>query len=430
MNESLRNVLSYRKLGLVLRWVVGAIVVITSIIVHKKLGLDLANAIYETARLFLLEANTELLNDNLHTHPTWLYSALWFVRVVAPIVTIAHVFEVLLRLGVFGIVPFHWRDHIIVCGAGRIGSEFVYALRQHRHRVVVIDITPDHPEFEAIRRAGAKVIVGDASHKDVLIQAKVHRAERLIAATPDDILNLNTATTAYELSGDQKIKCLCHVYDASFHKYFPKLGTLPYLKTFNAYDVVAQKTAQELDLEQGDRVVIAGFGRFGRSFLRSLFKEYDSTLSYRVIDNGIDVDKVRKTLEHKEPRHLEFIAQNITDAELWNQAQQDYEGSKPAVETKHKQVVIICTDNDTSNLACALALIHEEYAEGVHVRLFKPIDLIDQLTREKQLNIRPIVVWKCMIDGLINDATYRDFKKILSASQSASVVSDGNSEHA
>ena len=76
------------------------------------------------------------------------------------------------------------RDHFIICGYGRIGTQVVAEFEDHRVPYVVIDQTEE--ALERIRAEGRLHIEGDASKEDVLKQAGIERARGLISAVDSD----------------------------------------------------------------------------------------------------------------------------------------------------------------------------------------------------------------------------------------------------
>jgi len=87
----------------------------------------------------------------------------------------------------------HMTNHVVVAGAGRVGSAIVeYALR-HDADVVVIDREP--PED-----LGVPVVVGEATDEEALLQAGVDRAHTLIAALNTDADNIYVTLTARALN--------------------------------------------------------------------------------------------------------------------------------------------------------------------------------------------------------------------------------------
>jgi len=78
----------------------------------------------------------------------------------------------------------HLRDHFIICGYGRIGTQIVAEFEEHKVPFVVIDQTEE--ALERIRAEGRLHIEGDASKEDVLLQAGIERARGLVSAVDSD----------------------------------------------------------------------------------------------------------------------------------------------------------------------------------------------------------------------------------------------------
>ena len=78
----------------------------------------------------------------------------------------------------------HLRDHFIVCGYGRIGTQIVAEFEDHKVPYVVIDQTEE--ALERIRAEGRLHIEGDASKEDILKQAGIERARGLVSAVDSD----------------------------------------------------------------------------------------------------------------------------------------------------------------------------------------------------------------------------------------------------
>ncbi|HET9780386.1 MAG TPA: NAD-binding protein [Candidatus Dormibacteraeota bacterium] len=76
------------------------------------------------------------------------------------------------------------RDHFIICGYGRIGTQVVAEFEDHKVPYVVIDQTEE--ALERIRAEGRLHIEGDASKEEVLKQAGIERARGLVSAVDSD----------------------------------------------------------------------------------------------------------------------------------------------------------------------------------------------------------------------------------------------------
>jgi len=383
----------------VIQRVLGPIVVVGSIAVHRHIGVDWADAIYETVRIFMLDANTDLAVDQV-VDP-WIYGALWFLRALGPVVTGAAFIEVLLHLGVFGVIPFYWSHHLVVCGAGRIGSQFVRSALDRGQRVAVIDHDPDNPNLDALRRAGAKVVIGDASEDATLALTKIQRASVLMTTTPNDVLNLNIATLANEMctAASHELVSICHVYDLRLKQRLSQALEHKSIHAFNVYQLAAEAVARGLDLK--DRVVIVGFGRFGRSLMRFLVQNHGSSLTYTVVDSHLEPDTARERWlrEFSSPSesvNIEFLCSDIRSPELW-----DHQINLDEAKIQ-STAVVVCTDDDMGNLACALDLRDKPAVSDIYIRLFKPVPLLDELqcgATAQEARLHEIVVWSKMLEG-------------------------------
>ena len=89
--------------------------------------------------------------------------------------------------------------HIIVCGLGNVGFRVVEELIRQEERVVAIERKRDNPFISTARRLGVAVIVGDAGVAEVLRQANSGRAKAVVAATDNELANLEVALLAREL---------------------------------------------------------------------------------------------------------------------------------------------------------------------------------------------------------------------------------------
>lgn len=90
------------------------------------------------------------------------------------------------------------QDHVIVCGAGRVGRQVVYRLRKEGAQCVVIEQKEDLAN-ELIEE-GFLVINSDATHDETLIMASIEKAKGLISALPEDALNVFVTLTAKGLN--------------------------------------------------------------------------------------------------------------------------------------------------------------------------------------------------------------------------------------
>lgn len=90
------------------------------------------------------------------------------------------------------------KDHIIICGAGRVGHHVITRLQKEKIPFVIID--KDEEKSVRLRDEGLLIINDDATKDDVLHLAGIDRARGLISALPGDAENVFVTLTARELN--------------------------------------------------------------------------------------------------------------------------------------------------------------------------------------------------------------------------------------
>lgn len=91
-------------------------------------------------------------------------------------------------------------EHVIVCGAGRIGENVIDRLKKEEVPFVVIE--KDERIVQKLNDEGTLVILGDAAEDNILEQAGIRRAKGLISALSTDADNVFVTLTAKGISPD------------------------------------------------------------------------------------------------------------------------------------------------------------------------------------------------------------------------------------
>ena len=166
-------------------------------------------AVYESLRLFFLDANT------VPHAPLSLDIARFLAPVVAGFVGVSGL-ESLFRDRVQQMRIPLMRGHVVICGLGYVGSVFLRHLREAGERVIVIESDAANPSIEMCRSSGVPVIVGDAQLPRTLQAAGVHRAARLLALCPDDPVNTEIVAVGGQLGSGRSrsaLQCLARIGD-------------------------------------------------------------------------------------------------------------------------------------------------------------------------------------------------------------------------
>lgn len=94
-------------------------------------------------------------------------------------------------------------DHVVIVGAGRMGSAIASVLQRIDLPFIAIDL--DQHRLEASRTLGLAVIYGDASHPLVLKAAGLDRSCVLLITTPSPVVTLTVVRHARQLRPDLPI---------------------------------------------------------------------------------------------------------------------------------------------------------------------------------------------------------------------------------
>jgi len=92
------------------------------------------------------------------------------------------------------------RDHFIICGAGRVGSNLVRDLIGSRETFIVIETDPQ--KVAELSDLGVTVLVRDATLEESLREAGVEYARGLAACLPNDADNVYVVLTARDLNSN------------------------------------------------------------------------------------------------------------------------------------------------------------------------------------------------------------------------------------
>jgi CPA2 family monovalent cation:H+ antiporter-2 len=86
------------------------------------------------------------------------------------------------------------RNHVIICGAGRVGSLIAAVLRQRGQGYLIIEM--DRRRVEGLRAAGEPVLYGNCANPPVLERAQLEHARTLVVAIPDPVMTRQTVEQA------------------------------------------------------------------------------------------------------------------------------------------------------------------------------------------------------------------------------------------
>ncbi|MEJ7611813.1 MAG: NAD-binding protein [Ferruginibacter sp.] len=111
---------------------------------------------------------------------------------------------------------YRYRNHVILCGLGRLGFFIAEELYKKGQKVVIIDSNEESPNSRYFRNLGIDVYTGNALLPGVLEDAGIKNAGALIAVVNDDYTNLQIGLNARSYKHD--LRLILRIFDESMAK--------------------------------------------------------------------------------------------------------------------------------------------------------------------------------------------------------------------
>ncbi|MBI4458473.1 MAG: TrkA family potassium uptake protein [Acidobacteria bacterium] len=131
------------------------------------------------------------------------------------------------------------KDHIIICGAGRVGRRLALEVAARNLPLVIVDSEPSRVQWA--QSHNFPVIIGDASSEAVLRQARIEHARGLASAVTSDAQNVYIVLTARGLAPNLPIVARASEEDAE-----SKLRTAGATAVISPYGYAGQRMARTL----------------------------------------------------------------------------------------------------------------------------------------------------------------------------------------
>ncbi len=131
------------------------------------------------------------------------------------------------------------KDHVIVCGFGRVGKNVTEELKEEGVPFIVIDIDPD--EVIQAQEHGCLAVEGNAANETMLHEVEIDKARALVAAVNSDAENVFITLTARSLQPDIYIVARANYEDST-----PKLLRAGANRTIMPYHISGKRIAATL----------------------------------------------------------------------------------------------------------------------------------------------------------------------------------------
>lgn len=314
---------------------------------------------------------------------------LWTAYFAAPIITAFAIFETALRL--FGPYALRFRPlsgHVVLAGGGRITQLYVRKLRRRhpRRTVVVVERAAETPYLRELRdQHRALVVQGDITSDRLLNELRLDRAHRVVLLTGDDFSNLDAAAKILRLAPELSRRIVVHVSDLGFMRETAGSSVARGCEIFNGHEFAAKHLVQEHLLARfrstpgRDPVILAGFGRFGRTVLDQLQQhaagkfgpvvvvDHDASRNARIFE---DQPGFSRDYEHA------VIDGDVLDPVVWMRV-------RGAVsQGKSDPVVVVGSGSDGTNLQAALAVRRQHPDAFVVLRTFRSSPFTEEIAQE------------------------------------------------
>ena len=172
------------------------------------LGVDLLDALYFTVTTITTTGYGDI---NLLDAPASTKAFGMIVMIIGSLV-VAVVFALVTDVIVgarlaqaLGEFPVPRRDHVVVCGAGLIGSRVLEDLAAAKVPCVAVERDEDVVDRTLLKRLRVPVIIGDAGTDETLASTHLPEARALMAVTNDDVANLQCALLARTLAPSLRV---------------------------------------------------------------------------------------------------------------------------------------------------------------------------------------------------------------------------------
>ncbi|MDW8147990.1 MAG: NAD-binding protein [Roseiflexaceae bacterium] len=219
-------------------------------------------ALYETLMLMTLQSDLEFPADHLPGK---------LIFLLTPFLGLALIFQSVLNFGRLLLdkgsrreawqvaLASTYRDHIIVCGLGRVGLRIVTQLHAAGYDTVVVERDWNSEFVPRVLNLGIPVVLGDAREAMTLQQAGVKQARAVVAAINDDLLNVEIALNARGVRPD--IRVVLRVFNEELDRNLEK--ALGRNSAFSASAIAAPTCAAAAVSREIDYALVVGNTQLG-----------------------------------------------------------------------------------------------------------------------------------------------------------------------
>jgi hypothetical protein len=300
------------------------------------------------------------------------------------------------------------RNHVVICGLGRRGYLLAMSFREKDFRVVVIEKDKENDLLDACREEGIPVLIGDASHPEMLERAGVSRARFLVAVNGEDAANAEIALRGMETrqnkmnhkrTGDlasAPLTCLVHITEPRLcdllheHEVSGENAKAVRLEFFSVYDMGARAILEQYppfpSRIEGSlispHILLIGLGSMGRSLLVRAARQWRERLQQAraegVMSRDTDLPLIISVIDRHAPEKVNLLELRFPrlskvcqvralqmDIESPDFQKGDFLADKAG--KCNLSVVYVCVDNVALSLTAGLTLYQHLRGRGVPI---------------------------------------------------------------
>jgi len=270
-----------------------------------------------------------------------------------------------------------FKNHVVVAGLGERGLRLVQEFSNHGYQVVVIEKDEENPLLDQCRELGAILLTGDATDRNLLRKAGVHRAKYLVTVCAEDGTNAEIALKARDIVHSSRRKPLTvfvHIVDLelcnllrgwelisesdSFRLEFFNVLERGARLMLREYFALKEETEEE---DRAPRILIVGLGKMGRSLVVEAGKNYwikhgksQKRLRIAVIDKSAKTKVELLQLQYPQ-------LDKVCEFDIWEMEKNspEFERADFLFDSQGRcdvDIIYICFDDDVHVLVSALTL--------------------------------------------------------------------------
>lgn len=277
------------------------------------------------------------------------------------------------------------KNHLVICGLGKIGIPIAYQAQKKGGKPVVIIDSFHESTIKDLAKNGIPVVVGNPDDTAVLKQARAAKAKTVLALCDDDDLNISIAyqlnTLDVSACPEKKLECLLFLKSTGLLAAMQGFNVFPHndpsfnisIRSLNMYAFRARiafgnLSYTHLSLHEGSgkrpQIILVGFGQMGQSLAIQAAKiahfPSGGKLQIHVVDEY--AKKRIDLIHHNYPNlhqvaDIEDISGTLENPDIRKRVLEIFKTAENAGELI---ACAICQDNENSeNLVHSLSLVKE-----------------------------------------------------------------------